>query len=665
MKLEWPELHEGTQRFLADQEFAIPTPVQNVVIPYVVNSTSVSVESETGSGKTLSFLIPLIELLHKQKTLTGLLSLIVLPTRDLAIQVHSVLVSLLAYHPDLSATPLLVLGADHSQDKAIDRWAKDPSAPAVIVGTPGRLHSDLMSRLKMEHTLPIALKGFQYLILDECDRLLTYGGVQSHKAMAMDMSQQVREIVGLLPKQRVTGMFSATAPPPDVVDLVLGSEGRTRATIRLTREDGPLPSALENKYIVVDHRYKVVRLLGLIRRAAVRGDKAIVFVNQRKMIRYLEQCLTHPSIAQFYSAKGSGRPDPTLQFIHGKFKQGERHAVIESFSQSGSGAKVLVASDVVARGIDFTDVTTVIQFDPPTQKETFIHRVGRSGRAGRAGENITLVDPATADAYLAYLTQTEHVTLQPLEQADEWWPVDTKGTILTPEVPLTEDDYDLKHRLAKTVGKAIKEAKTVKRQKDKGVRVKEKEAAAVQAKVDVLVAKETALKEKHSQARNHPVMEAIRSIARSDRDFYDIQSEAFKMYLSGYTHHFLGYIFEKNKLDIGGVATGMGMIALPHRLDEYKTTYVWFVKESMNVGEIPYLDPGKEKARLEKVTEAKQRRAEQEAAKKKAEAERLKAVKTKREDRKVQRGQTMSKEDLDDLMDDYKSLKRAKKEKKR
>jgi ATP-dependent RNA helicase RhlE len=327
---------------LAKLSFINPTPVQAGAIPPALEGRDVLATAQTGTGKTLSFLIPIIERLSKieQKTLNAL---IVLPTRELAMQVEQACAQL----TNLS-TALVVGGmAEEPQLKSIRRGAR------ILVATPGRLEDFLGRKLVKLHQVEI-------LVLDEVDRMLDMG-----------FQPAIRRIASALPAARQTLCYSATLEGAvrQVVTTYLKNPARVEiGSVLKPAENVKLQTfevTSENKMPLLEH--------------LLRSEEGsfLVFVRTKHGADRVAKKLAH-----------SGWKATS---IHGDRSQSQRNAALRSFAQGSH--RVLVATDVASRGIDVDHVAHVVNYDLPKIAEDFVHRVGRTGRASRSGVASTFAAP--------------------------------------------------------------------------------------------------------------------------------------------------------------------------------------------------------------------------------------------------------------------------------
>jgi ATP-dependent RNA helicase RhlE len=327
---------------ISSSGFSVPTPVQAAAIPPALEGKDVLATAQTGTGKTLAFLIPVIErLLHRNKP--GIVALVLVPTRELAMQVLDQYNALRGRQ--LTAAALVVGGlAEAQQLRAIRNGAN------VIVATPGRLE-DYMDRNLMD------FRNLQMLVLDEADRMLDMGFLPA-----------IRRIAAALPRERQTMCFSATMEG-DMARLV---KDYTKNAVRIA-----LGSTLKPAENVRLHAYEVAAngKLELLRRLLIQeSGRCLVFSRTKRGTEKI--------------AKGLQREGIAAATIHGDRSQSQRTAALTGFQQGRY--RVLVATDLAARGIHVEQIAHVINYDLPEVAENFIHRVGRTGRAGKHGLASTL-----------------------------------------------------------------------------------------------------------------------------------------------------------------------------------------------------------------------------------------------------------------------------------
>jgi ATP-dependent RNA helicase RhlE len=327
---------------LAHARFSTPTPVQAAAIPQALEGKDVLATAQTGTGKTLAFLIPVIEQLLKSKT-PGIAALVLVPTRELAMQVVAVFNTLRG--SQLVPAALVVGGlSEGAQLQAIRKGAR------VIVATPGRLEDYLDRRLFNFNSLRI-------LVLDEADRMLDMGFLPA-----------IKRIASVLPKERQTMCFSATmeASVAHLVKDYLKNPARLAFGSILKPSENVRMQAFE---VPVDRKQETLQRL-----LAKETGRCLVFSRTKRGTERITKSLNRDGFS--------------AAMIHGDRSQSQRNAALAGFQQGRF--RVLVATDLASRGIHVQDIVHVINYDLPDMAENFIHRVGRTGRAGGHGVATTL-----------------------------------------------------------------------------------------------------------------------------------------------------------------------------------------------------------------------------------------------------------------------------------
>ena len=339
-------LSAGLQQKLAAAQFTTPTPVQEMAIPHALEGKDVLATAQTGTGKTLAFLLPIMEKLAARHV-PGVRALILVPTRELAIQVKAQYDDL--RHSKLPKTALVIGGmSERPQIEAVRKGA------GIIVATPGRLEDYLKRKL-------VDLGKVEILVLDESDRMLDMGFLPS-----------LRRIVGTLPRDRQTLCFSATLEA-SVAGLV-NDYMRNPVRVALGSTTKPAESVeLQAFEVATADKGELLRRLLYHEKG-----QTLIFARTKRGTERL--------------AKNLIRDGFSAAMIHGDRSQSQRVNALNGFDEGRY--KVLVATDVASRGIHVDNVAHVINYDLPEVAEDFIHRVGRTGRAGSKGRASSLVSGA-------------------------------------------------------------------------------------------------------------------------------------------------------------------------------------------------------------------------------------------------------------------------------
>jgi ATP-dependent RNA helicase RhlE len=371
--------------------FSIPTPVQAAAIPQALGGKDVLATAQTGTGKTLAFLIPIMEQLLQQKA-SGIAALVLVPTRELAMQVADQYDALRGKR--LSPAALVVGGLSEGQQLRAIR-----SGARVVVATPGRLEDFLDRGLVKFH-------GLRVLVLDEADRMLDMGFLPA-----------IRRIASVLPKDRQTMCFSATLEA-SVVHLV---NDYMRSPVRIAFGSTLKPSEnvrVQAFEVDADRKKEVLHRL-----LAKETGRCLVFARTKRGAERL--------------AKNLNREGFAATMIHGDRSQSQRTAALTGFQQGRY--RILVATDLASRGIHVQDIVHVINYDLPEVAENFIHRVGRTGRAGERGVASTLFGREQRSE-LYQLERTLGIRMERMSSAGDRRAKDLSGLADTVQDDRTQSD---------------------------------------------------------------------------------------------------------------------------------------------------------------------------------------------------------------------------------
>ena len=333
---------------LQSQGYTQPTPIQEKAIPSVLQNKDLLACAQTGTGKTAAFALPIIQLLSQQKEagapFNGVKALILTPTRELAIQIEE---SFRDYGAAQCGLKYLAVYGGVSQYHQVKNLQKGVD---VLIATPGRL----LDLITQRH---ISLQQIKIFVLDEADRMLDMGFIND-----------VRKIVAKLPQKRQTLFFSATMPP-DIVTLSR-SILNNPVTIEITRVSSTAENVEQAVYFV-EKADKRALLIHLLKNNEI--ESALVFTETKFGADKLCYALSRENIR--------------VQAIHGNKSQSERQKALHNFKNKS--VRVLIATDIAARGIDIDSLSHVINFELPNVPETYVHRIGRTGRAGASGKAIS------------------------------------------------------------------------------------------------------------------------------------------------------------------------------------------------------------------------------------------------------------------------------------
>ncbi|CAK1544091.1 unnamed protein product [Leptosia nina] len=359
-------ISKETLKAVKNMGFRQMTDIQNEVIPKALDGSDIVATAKTGSGKTLSFLIPAIEMVTKFKQKQATFCIIVSPTRELAIQTHSVLEDILGFHDNL--TSALIIGGENRQAQSIQL----SKGVHIVIATPGRLF-DHMRTKEFEY------KNVCCLILDEADKIFQYG-----------FEEDLKQIINRLPKNRQTMLFSATHS--ETTEALIKSAMKDDFHTINTNEDNDRATVegLKQGYAICDTEYRLFWLHKLLKKT--QNQKLMVFFSSCKSVVFHHEFLTKYC-------------NMSVLCIHGKMNQGDRTSVISEFYRADKMA--LFCTDLAARGLDIPAVDWIVQFDPPSDTNEYIHRVGRTARGlGAEGRAVLLLRPEELE-FISYLKEAK------------------------------------------------------------------------------------------------------------------------------------------------------------------------------------------------------------------------------------------------------------------
>ncbi|MBK6343093.1 MAG: DEAD/DEAH box helicase [Flavobacteriales bacterium] len=328
----------------------VPTPIQQQAIPAALGHRDLIACAQTGTGKTAAFLLPLIDVItgYRPKEEGSIRALVVVPTRELALQIDQQMQAI-AYYTPITSIPLYGGSDGNTFDQQKQALT---SGVEVVVATPGKL----LSHLNLGY---VPVKGLEFLVLDEADRMLDMGFIDD-----------IKRIIKFLPAERQTLMFSATMPPVirELAKQVLHDP--VEITIALSK---PAEGVDQQAYVVYDMK-KADVLENILR--SNEATSIVIFAGRKVEVKNLNRHLQKRG----FSCSG----------MHSDLDQSERESTMLAFRNRK--LRILVATDVVSRGIDIDDIDLVINYDVPKDPEDYVHRVGRTARAARKGTAITFVN---------------------------------------------------------------------------------------------------------------------------------------------------------------------------------------------------------------------------------------------------------------------------------
>uniref|UniRef100_A0A2K5ZQE1 ATP-dependent RNA helicase n=1 Tax=Mandrillus leucophaeus TaxID=9568 RepID=A0A2K5ZQE1_MANLE len=537
-------LHPRVLGALRELGFPYMTPVQSATIPLFMRNKDVAAEAVSVSGTAYEFL-----------SRRPLRSIIITPTRELAVQIDEVLSHFTKHFPQFSQI-LWIGGRNPGED--VERFKQQGGN--IIVATPGRLE-DMFRRKAEGLDLASCVRSLDVLVLDEADRLLDMG-----------FEASINTILEFLPKQRRTGLFSATQTQ-EVENLVrAGLRNPVRVSVKekgvAASSAQKTPSRLENYYMVCKADEKFNQLVHFLRNH--KQEKHLVFFSTCACVEYYGKALE----ALVKGVK--------IMCIHGKMKY-KRNKIFMEFRKLQSG--ILVCTDVMARGIDIPEVNWVLQYDPPSNASAFVHRCGRTARIGHGGSALVFLLPME-ESYINFLAINQKCPLQ--------------------EMKLQRNTVDL--------------------------------------------------------------LPKLKSMALADRAVFEKGMKAFVSYVQAYAKHECNLIFRLKDLDFASLAQGFALLRMPKMPELRGKQFPDFVPVDVNTDTIPFKDKIREKQRQKLLEQQRREKTENEGrrkfiknkawSKQKAKKEKKKKMNEKR---KREEGSDIEDEDMEELLNDTRLLKKLKK----
>ena len=337
------DLIEPILKALQQTGYTTPTPIQEQAIPVLLKGKDLLGCAQTGTGKTAAFAIPLIQRLYQSDHKKGIKALILTPTRELAIQIGENFDQYAGY----TGVKHAVIFGGVPQKAQVDALKRGVQ---VLIATPGRL-------LDLQSQGCISLKGLEYFVLDEADRMLDMGFIHD-----------IKRLLPKLPKEKQTLFFSATMP--DTIIALTNSLLKQPVKITITPKSSTVDT-IEQTIYFVEKKEKSKLLISILHKTE--GQSVLVFSRTKHNADRIVRVLSKAGIGS--------------QAIHGNKSQNARQSALENF-KTGK-IRVMIATDIAARGIDINELPLVINYDLPDVPETYVHRIGRTGRAGNLGTALT------------------------------------------------------------------------------------------------------------------------------------------------------------------------------------------------------------------------------------------------------------------------------------
>lgn len=342
--------HESLQESLLSSGYKSPTLIQQKAIPVILEGKDIIASAQTGTGKTAAFLLPVLhKLISEEYKDSEVHALIIVPTRELAIQISSHLDGL-TYFSSISS--IAIYGGGDGESFVREKQALSKGVD-IVVATPGKL----ISHLNMGY---VKMKELKFLILDEADRMLDMG-----------FYEDLMRIISHLPKERQTLMFSATMPPKinQLAKTILNSP--VEVSVALSKP----PESIRQEAYVAYEPQKIPLVRHILSNKS--HQSILIFCSKKQTVKQLTQQLQKLG----YDAKE----------IHSDLEQNEREEVLLAFSSKR--LPILIATDILSRGIDIDQIDLVVNYDVPSDGEDYVHRIGRTARAETKGTAITLINP--------------------------------------------------------------------------------------------------------------------------------------------------------------------------------------------------------------------------------------------------------------------------------
>lgn len=348
MKFSEFGLHSKLLEGIEANGFENATPVQDATIPKILEGKDIIAAAQTGTGKTAAFLLPIVHKILEEASDDHIKALVIVPTRELAVQIDQQLEGLSYY---TSVSSLAVYGGGDGQSFDRERKALTEGAD-IIIGTPGRL----IAHLNMNY---VKINQLRYLVLDEADRMLDMG-----------FNEDIMKIIGYMPKERQSLLFSATMPSKirQLAKTILKDPEEINIAISKPNE-----KIVQAAFVVYDTQ-KIPLVRHILKADWLRS--VIVFCSTKDSAKQLTRDLKKVKLS--------------VEEIHSDLEQKEREAVLAQFKNRK--LTVLVATDILSRGIDIEDIDIVINYDVPNDGEDYIHRIGRTARAASTGAAFTFIN---------------------------------------------------------------------------------------------------------------------------------------------------------------------------------------------------------------------------------------------------------------------------------
>lgn len=524
-------------------KFLRMAPVQAQTIPLLLGYHDVVVEAVTGSGKTLAYLIPAWEMMLREKNIElmkenhkTVLSTVIVPARELAQQVFALSRSFAEFVNKKYSIKISICCFIGGRSLEQDIELLNNKGASMIIGTPGRLYELLVAS---KHSHLFNCSSLELLVLDEADKLLEQG-----------FKAKLDALFRRFPKQRRTGLFSATQTR-ELADLArAGMRNPVSIKVRVAsvgtmgeiQSKPQIPEKLSNFYAVTSPDQKLDRLMAFLKRH--KDAKVLIYLMTCAAVDWMYEALSKVLVK-----------DRPVHSLHGQMKLPQRQKAHAAVTKAKNC--VLVCTDVAARGLDIPDVNTVVQYDPPIDPNTFIHRIGRTARMGKSGSSLVFLAPQELE-YLEFM-KLQNVALMPYESAKD---------------DAEELDFgrvDKKRTLASVEPKKLAAVSA------EGIEATGDKAAPAKSAIPALSKKEQRrMREEARRSAKRPrgVVEgdvcesesvlALRRASRDNTQLLDLAVKAFVSFIRAYKEHECRYIFQLKNLDITSLVHGFALFKVPN-----------------------------------------------------------------------------------------------------
>lgn len=554
-------LHPATLHCIHDVlRFPSMAPVQARVVPLLLSNYDVLVEAVTGSGKTLAYLIPSVEMMLRpsnieicQTSPNAVFAVVVLPSRELAQQVERIAKSVLTAVSSHKTVPCKFSSRCYIGGRSVDKDATDfeERGGHLIIGTPGRLYELLVAS---KYTSLFNFAHFELLVLDEADKLLEFG-----------FKAKLDAIIKRLPKQRRTGLFSATQTK-ELTDIARsGMRNPVAVTVRNAASNRGVQSSSSEATEENPQKPQIPNRLSnyfAFAKASMKLERLLSFLEDHKSTKVLVYVMTCASVEWMYKALSILLPADAVQgllALHGQMKLEKRQSIQRQVMKRQRC--VLVCTDVAARGLDIPEVGVVVQYDPPVDPQTFIHRIGRTARMGREGKSLVLLMPHELE-YIAFM-RLQNVNLEALDEERDSTElarlsvesVNVKRTLLGTSKESHRHSIHQAHKQKQLSRQERRELIQQAHLKKKAAETKDRRSAGKEVVGDL--------------CESPPVLKLRRAAMAEQEEkggdkLISLAARAFVSFIRAYKEHECRYIFQLQHVDLTDLTHGFALFKIPN-----------------------------------------------------------------------------------------------------